>query len=335
MSETTTTDTALMELEQFQLPDTVAEMEFSSEELAEDMEGMQITFTRVKMPSGGAVVFEMPTENPDKPIYVETLRGIIVHHHNANAYWPDGESEDESVPPACSSNNGKVAVGIPGGLCDDCGLNEFNSGENGKGKACKNKRHIYLLRSGDYLPILLQLPPTSLNPYNKFYSQSFASRHRVSYGSIVEIGLKRMDNGNLFSVATFRVIGDFSGPMLAAVKAYAEAFKEQIKPLLKQSSAESVMEPLAYADYTAAPAALGAAPSQFDALEDLPFGPPSQPQLAEDLPFGPEPAAMAGAALQEVEDLPFGPAPEAPAAGPPLQVAAVAVHDGNVQGLPA
>ena len=45
---------------QFLLP-TMTEGEFSKEELADDMEGMQLTFQKVKIPGGGALQFELPT----------------------------------------------------------------------------------------------------------------------------------------------------------------------------------------------------------------------------------------------------------------------------------
>ena len=289
MSEIVTNETALTLLDTFRLPDTANEAEFSNEELAADMDGLQLSFQRVKMPSGGAVVFEMQTDNPEKPDYVPTLTGIIVHHHNANAYWPDGETEDESVPPSCSSNDARLGIGVPGGLCEECALNEFGSGEAGKGKACKNKRHIYLLRDGDYLPILLQLPPTSLNPFSEFVNQAFVSRRRTSYGSLIQIGLKKKDNGNQYSVATFSKLGDFSGPKLVEVKAYALDFRSRIKEHLKARPEESAMEPLGYDTYPDAQPAIGypVAGQQYSDMEDLPFGPPSGEQEVEDLPFGP------------------------------------------------
>ena len=51
--------TALMEQETFVLP-AMAESEFSSAELAEDMDGLQMSFQRVKIPAGGTI--QIPTE---------------------------------------------------------------------------------------------------------------------------------------------------------------------------------------------------------------------------------------------------------------------------------
>ena len=54
---------ALMEQEKFLLP-ALAECDFSQEELAEDMDGLQMSFPRVKIPAGGMVQFEMPSDDP-------------------------------------------------------------------------------------------------------------------------------------------------------------------------------------------------------------------------------------------------------------------------------
>ena len=107
-------------------------------------------------------------------------------------------------------------------------------------------RHLYILRSGEYMPILLSLPPTSIRPFSDFMNVSFVSRRRPAWSSVVEIGLKRVDNGsNTYSVATFRKLYDFSGEELAQVKHYADNFREQVKMMLQQRAADSEtrMEP--------------------------------------------------------------------------------------------
>ena len=99
-------ETTLMERAPFMLPDVVSETEFSQDELAEDMDGLQLGFQRVKIPSGGQVQFELPGEDPDNPDYSKTLEGVIVYSHNANSYWPTGEDYDDNTPPSCQSVDG-------------------------------------------------------------------------------------------------------------------------------------------------------------------------------------------------------------------------------------
>ena len=218
----------------FILP-TALDSDFSSEDLADDMEGLQLTMQRVKIPGGGNLQFEIRGDDPDNPDYERKLVGVILYHHLANAYWPEGSEYDDNVPPFCQSFDGKQGYGEPGGVCTACAFNQFGSTANGSGKACKNMRQIYLLRSGEYLPLQLSLPPTSLRPFNDFMNLAFVARRRPSYSAIVEIGLKRAESGGYtYSVATFRNVRDLEGEGLAAVKSYAANFKEQVKSLLAQ-----------------------------------------------------------------------------------------------------
>ena len=193
-----TQSTTMMEHPLFILPDVAAtDTGFTQEELAEDIDGLQLGFQRVKIPSGGQVQFELPGEDPDNPDYSKTLEGVIVYSHNANSYWPAGEDYDDNTPPSCQSTDGKVGYGAPGGLCTDCPYNRYGSDTKGtgRGKACKNQRIIYLLRSGEAMPIQLSLSPTSITPYAQFVNTAFASRRRGVCGSVVQIGLKKKNNG--------------------------------------------------------------------------------------------------------------------------------------------
>lgn len=227
-------NTAVDVYQNFVLP-TALDSDFSSEDLADDMDGLQMTMQRVKIPGGGNLQFEIRSDDPDNPDYERKLVGVILYHHLANAYWPEGSEYDDNVPPFCQSFDGKQGYGEPGGVCAACAFNQFGSTANGSGKACKNMRQIYLLRSGEYLPLQLSLPPTSLRPFNDFMNLAFVARRRPSYSAIVEIGLKRAESGGYtYSVATFRKVRDLEGEGLAAVKGYAANFKEQVKSLLAQ-----------------------------------------------------------------------------------------------------
>ena len=232
-------ENAMMETKNFTLPEMV-EGDFSSEDLADDYAGLQLSFQRVKIPGGGSLQFERPGDDPEIPDYAKTIEGVIVYSHQASAYWPEGSEYDDSVTPLCSSVDGITGCGTPGGACAVCELNQYGTGTDSKGnpskgKACKNMRHLYILRDGEYMPILLALPPTSLRPYSDFVNASFVTRRRPAYASVVQIGLKRVENGsNLYSIATFRKLYDFTGEQLAQIKAYTMDFRTQIKEMLKQ-----------------------------------------------------------------------------------------------------
>ena len=163
------------------------------------------------------------------------LEGVILYSHNSNAYWPEGSEYDDAQPPLCQSFDGKVGYGEPGGTCADCVLNQFDSDGNNKGKACKNMRMLYLLRSGEYMPIQIALPPTSLTPYTRFVNEAFLSRRRKVCTGVVRIGLKKaVSGGHEYCVATFTKIADFAGEDLAHIRAYADGFVAQIKDINAQ-----------------------------------------------------------------------------------------------------
>lgn len=225
----------------FRLPEMTDGTDFTSEDLADDMDGLHFNFQRIKIPSGGALQFEIPGDDPENPGYERTLEGVILHNHAAYVYWPEGSEDDEDAVPLCSSVDGKLGVGDPGGDCVTCALNKFGTGKNGKGKACKNTRVLYLLRDGDYMPMQVTLPPTSIKPFNDFYSAAFLARRRTAFGSAVSIGLKRMNNGKEdYSVATFKKLYDFTGEQLAQIRTYADVFKSQIRLVNQQRAAEAI-----------------------------------------------------------------------------------------------
>lgn len=98
---------ALAERTAFIIPK-VSDSKFSSAELADDMDGLQLSFQRAKIPGGGVLQFELPGEDPENPDYVQTLEGVILFNHSANSYWPAGSEYDDNTPPQCQSVDGKV-----------------------------------------------------------------------------------------------------------------------------------------------------------------------------------------------------------------------------------
>lgn len=115
MYEQNTSMMNIPEQNAFLLP-AMVEGDFSSEEIAEDADGLQMmSFQRVKIPAGGQLQFEIPTEDPDNPDYARTLEGVILYNHARRTLWPEGSEYDEDTKPLCSSVDGKTGIGEPGG----------------------------------------------------------------------------------------------------------------------------------------------------------------------------------------------------------------------------
>lgn len=229
---------SLVERNAFIIPE-IADSKFSSAELADDMDGLQLSFQRAKIPGGGVLQFEMPGDDPENPDYEATLEGVILFNHSANSYWPAGSEYDDNTPPQCQSVDGKMGYGDPGGICETCVNNRFGSDPKGNGKACKNMRMLYLLRSGEMLPIQVSLPPTSIRPYTNFVNSAFLLRGRRVCSGLVQIGLRKVSsNGFTYSVATFKKLRDFEGEELVRVCAYADSFRDQIKERLADQASQ-------------------------------------------------------------------------------------------------
>ncbi len=170
--------------------------------LSEELGGLDANFERIKIPSGGSLIFEVPGDNPDEPEAVREFSGVILFHHVLNAYY-ETDYTGGNQPPDCGSLDGVAGVGNPGGPCADCWLNEFGTGKNGA-KACKNKRRIFLLREGEIFPQIISLPTGSLKELTR-YLKRLLSRGLRSNMVLTRFSLKKASNstGLFYSQALF------------------------------------------------------------------------------------------------------------------------------------
>lgn len=197
-----------------------------AEIVAEEMEGLSASFERIKIPSGGVTMFEIPGDNPDEPETVKEFSAVILHHHPMFAYYKE-KYTGGSNPPDCGSFDGKYGEGDPGGNCETCPYNKFGSGDNGA-KACKNRRRIYLLREGELFPMILSLPTGSLKEFSRFLMKQL-SKGNKSNMIVTRFSLKKAVNGNgiAFSQAQF----SFDRKLTKEEYALISSMTEQVKAL--------------------------------------------------------------------------------------------------------
>ena len=60
-----------------------------NESMAEELEGLEGGFDRVKIPSGGATMFELPGDEADEPEMVKEFSAVILHHHPVLQYYKE------------------------------------------------------------------------------------------------------------------------------------------------------------------------------------------------------------------------------------------------------
>lgn len=139
--------------------------------LAYNIAGEQIDefdLDRVRVPAGGATVFETPEGEA-----VKTIDGILISVGIRRAFWQKSFGDGGNVPPDCSSTDGLAGNGEPGGNCAHCPFNQFGTslkqdGSQGRGKRCRESRALFVIRAEDRLPLVITAPATSLKNTKKY-----------------------------------------------------------------------------------------------------------------------------------------------------------------------
>ena len=174
---------------------------------AEELDGLTPSFERIKIPAGGGLAFEVPGDDPDSPDSVKEFKAVILYHHPINCFYEEDYTGGNN-PPDCGSMDGKIGIASESGeikYCADCPNNKFGSAKNG-GKACKQKRRIYLLRENEALPTILTLPTGSLGEFSK-YVMRLLSKGKKTNGVVTKFTLKKAQNsgGINYSQAMFAI----------------------------------------------------------------------------------------------------------------------------------
>ncbi len=198
-----------------------------AEIMAEELDGLSLNFDRIRIPSGGGLTFEVPGDDADSPDTVKEFKAVILYHHPVHAYYKD-KYTGGSNPPDCGSMDGHTGIDRETGevkSCKECPYNEFGSGENG-GKACKQRRRIYILRAGEALPNILSLATGSLADFSK-YVVRLLSKGKKSNNVVTKFTLKKAQNtgGINYSQAVLSVERDLTELELVSIDKMTEQVK--------------------------------------------------------------------------------------------------------------
>jgi hypothetical protein len=171
-------------------------------DLQRTMEGVIPRLPQIKILHAGALTFKFPDETKK-----DEFEGIIVDQHPCNAYWEKQFSDSGGgEPPTCSSLDGivgskqeeEVFVDSKGhkvfGKCATCYWNQFWTGKDGSGKACKNMKRLHILLQGEKLPFRLTLPPTSIISADEYFTSLFSKGFPVM-SQLTQFGLEEAQSG--------------------------------------------------------------------------------------------------------------------------------------------
>lgn len=208
------------------------ELEAIQQELS-DMD--RVPYGRIKIAAGGMNMFQVFEPGEDEVNPVKSIEGVILLSHKSNGLWLRAFGSGDNKTPDCSSIDGQTGMKSATGECVDCATcpyNQFGSARDGegRGKACKNMRRLYVMRRGDIFPMVLTLPPSALSAYDNYRTKIMLGRKQLS-GVMTKITLKSASNkdGVSYSTPIFEAIGALNNTEAAAVKAYAEAFKGSVQ----------------------------------------------------------------------------------------------------------
>lgn len=192
-------------------------------------QGFRLTdLDKIKVPSGGGSTWEVPTLQGNKPYQV--LEGIILHFKDVRAYWK--EKDGGNKPPDCSSSDSAHGVGDPGGDCQKCPFAQFGSatddrGNAAGGQACKAMRLFLFLREDDMIPMIVALPPTSLQNAKKYFLRLVANGYPF-YGVTTQLRLEQAKNpqSKPYSKAVLNMGRKLEAEEFANAKAIGQAMKD-------------------------------------------------------------------------------------------------------------
>lgn len=190
----------------------------------------RFSLTRIKVPTGGNIAWTMDRlegPNPEKEI-----QGIIPYWRTTRSYWKEAYGEgDGDTPPDCSSQDGYIGEGNPGGECALCPLNQWDSDPRGSGgKACKEIRSVFLLEEGTVLPKHMTVPPTSI-PNVKAYFLNLAS-NGVNYWKVVT-AFTLESSKNKGGIVYSKVLPRFVRMLTDEEHAATASYRDKLMPALQ------------------------------------------------------------------------------------------------------
>lgn len=198
---------------------------------------------RVKVTRDG--VFQIET-----PAGIETARqltGVIVAFRQARIYWGRAYTGAKDLP-SCTSQDGFIGVGNPGGDCATCPYSQFKSAKNpdgsqAAGQACKELRQLLLLLPGYSLPHRLDIPPTSIQAFQKYtLSLSYADADYWSVTTKMTLEQAPTASGIPITRVGLMLQKRLSSEQAGLFEPYHREMRSLLKPMTVEADAYEILE---------------------------------------------------------------------------------------------
>jgi hypothetical protein len=218
-------------------PDRIGEV------VKENLGGSNLKFTDLQMfggTTGGKAEWTVDTGAGRQS--VKEIRGIVIYHTTEpRSYYATIYDPKNNTPPDCSSWDGVTGYGNPGGDCATCMMNQFGSAQEGKrrGKACKEKHLLFVLREKDLIPCVLSPATTSLRSVQNFFLDLVNQYACFYYEVEARFWMTESEvNGYPTAILNGAVVRQLSEEEIAKISAY----RQSVIPVLK-SAAPKTIEP--------------------------------------------------------------------------------------------
>ena len=197
---------------------------------------------RVKVPSGGSLAWEVPGVDGE-PEPTKEIIGVLVGVKNVRSYY-ETEYSGGNEAPDCASEDG--ITGTPrepgcgyGGQCSVCPKSQWGSGENG-GQACSQRKLLLVLQPDSMLPLVVNVPPSSLREVDKYLLRLTAKKMPFFY---CVTSLKLAKEKNKGGIEYAKIAPGFVRLLEDDEKASAFAMFRGLSAVFNQVAADSVEEP--------------------------------------------------------------------------------------------
>ncbi len=136
---------------------------------------------------------------------------VVVDFVSRNKFYDRVFDQNNPIPPACYAIHPEPKQMVPSDNspekqsddCASCPLNQFKSGANGKGKACKNSRYLAVLppdAEEDTELWFLEVSPTGLKSFDGFVNSTMRTFQMPPISVVVEV---TFDEGSDFQTLVF------------------------------------------------------------------------------------------------------------------------------------
>ena len=201
--------------------------------------------TRVKMPSSGSTIWEVPNINGEMD-GEKDISGVMVGMAPKRVCFEKTfEDSDGDEKPICYSDDAVMGVGsdvFEARPCKGCPHDAWGSGK-GDGKKCQERKVVLILREESFLPLLIDLSVMSLKPLKK-YMADLSGMQKFFFTVVSSFKLEKCENSNKKPYSELRpsFVADLSDEQKAAARkmwvSLSKGFMQRVQAVDEEETIE-------------------------------------------------------------------------------------------------